>query len=64
MQTKTDALPPTPLKISDLMAAARISESTARRWVRTGKIKSVRIGKTILIPRSSLPTLLGPEAGA
>lgn len=51
---------PAPCTISDVMTVGGISRSTAYRWVRSGKVPSVKIGRKLLIPRAGLLALLVP----
>lgn len=45
---------PVVLRIEDLMRVLSIGRNTAYELVRSGKIKGVRVGKQIRIPRSAL----------
>jgi excisionase family DNA binding protein len=40
-----------------------ISEVTARRWVKSGKLKAYQPGRRYLIPRSAVEALLRPAEG-
>jgi excisionase family DNA binding protein len=49
------------LTVYELVAMLRCHESTARRWIHSGKIPFVRIGRRILIPREAVTKLLTPS---
>jgi excisionase family DNA binding protein len=53
-----------PVTLPEFLALARCSKATAYRWVRSGKVPSVKIGKKILIPREALTKLLTPQEAA
>ncbi|TKB74207.1 MAG: helix-turn-helix domain-containing protein [Nitrospira sp.] len=60
------ALPPV-LVVAELMTVFRISKGTAHRWLRLGKIPSIKIGRRRLIQRATVAKLLAlppdpPEA--
>lgn len=42
-------------EVAELMS---ISERTARRWVRDGRLRAVKIGKTVRVTPSDLVSLL------
>jgi excisionase family DNA binding protein len=48
------------LTVYEFMAVVRCHESTARRWIHSGKVPFVRIGRRILIPREAVAKLLTP----
>ena len=48
-----DALP-LMLRVKDLMPLLSVSHNTAYALVRTGEIRSVRIGRTYRIPRAAI----------
>lgn len=52
--------PSTLLTVYELMVVLRCHESTARRWIHSGKVPFVRIGRRILIPREAVAKLLTP----
>lgn len=49
-----------PLTVYEFMAVVRCHESTVRRWIHSGKVPFVRIGRRILIPREAVAKLLTP----
>ena len=49
---------PLVLKVEDLVPILSIGKNTAYELVRTGQIRSVRIGRTYRIPRESLEEYL------
>ena len=60
--TDSDALNPLPrslipnlVSVQALAGAWRVREDTLRAWARAGKIRSVKIGRKILIDVASLP---------
>ena len=55
---------PSPFTIQEFIAVGRCSKSTAYRWVRSGKVPSVKIGKRILIPKAAVLKLLTPTEAA
>lgn len=52
-----DDLPLT-LRVEDLMPILNIGRNTAYELVRSGQIKSIRIGKQIRIPKASIINVL------
>ena len=55
-----DNTPPQLLTVYELGTMLRCHESTARRWIHSGKVPFVRIGRRILIPREAVAKLLTP----
>lgn len=55
---------PTSYTIPELMRIGRCSKSTAYRWVHSGRVKSIRIGRKILIPKAEISKLLSPNPKA
>ena len=51
---------PAPLTVEELMALAHCSRPTAYRWIKIGKIASVKIGHRRLILRKDVERLLTP----
>ena len=51
---------------ADLLAAAnvKISQSTLARWVRAGKLQSIRPGRKIFVRRAQIRALLRPSRRA
>ena len=49
---------PLVLKVEDLMQVLSIGRNTAYRLVRSGKIYSVRVGRSFRIPRDALEEYL------
>ena len=52
------------LSLQDAADALGISEVTARRWVKSGKLKASQPGRRYLIPRSAVDALLKPSEGS
>jgi excisionase family DNA binding protein len=52
------------LSLREAADALGISEVSARRWVKSGKLKAAQPGRRYLIPRSAIEELLSPKAGA
>lgn len=50
---------PLVLSVEEFASATRIGRGTAYEAVRTGQIRSIRIGRRVLIPRAVLLDLLG-----
>ncbi len=50
------------LSLQDAAEALGISEQTARRWVKTGKLKAYKPGLRYLIPASAISELLEGES--
>jgi excisionase family DNA binding protein len=50
------------LSLQDAAEALGISEQTARRWVKTGKLKAYKPGLRYLIPASAISELLEVES--
>lgn len=42
------------LRVREVAERLGVSERTVRRWISTGKLPSIRIGGTRLVPRNSL----------
>lgn len=59
-----DDILPAPLTVYEFMHATRCCESTARRWIKSGKVETVRIGRRLLIPREAVHKLLTPKEPA
>ena len=55
-----DELPLT-LRVEDLMPILNIGRNTAYELVRCGKIRSIRIGKQLRIPKDALVEYLSDE---
>ncbi|NGZ11159.1 MAG: DNA-binding protein [Nitrospira sp. LK70] len=51
----------TPLTVEELMVLAHCSRPTAYRWLKSGKLPSIKIGHRRLIPRGSVARLLAPK---
>lgn len=47
------------LTLQEAAEELNISENTARRWVKSGKLKAFQPGRRYLIPRSAIDELLG-----
>jgi excisionase family DNA binding protein len=52
------------LSLREAADALGISEVSARRWVKSGKLKAAQPGRKYLIPKSAVEELLSPKAGA
>ena len=52
------------LSLQDAADALGVSEVTARRWVKSGKLKAYQPGRRYLIPRSAVDDLLRPSEGS
>jgi excisionase family DNA binding protein len=48
-------------KVSEVAKIMSVSRLTAYRWIKEGKIKVVRIGKTMRIPRKEIERILQQE---
>jgi excisionase family DNA binding protein len=51
------------LSLREAAEALGISEVTARRWVKSGKLRAYQPGRKYLIPRSAIDELLESESG-
>jgi excisionase family DNA binding protein len=51
------------LSLREAADALGVSEVTARRWVKSGKLKAYQPGRKYLIPRSAIDALLESESG-
>lgn len=60
---KASAGLPLILTVEETAAFLRIGRSCAYEAIRAGEIPSVRIGRSIRVPRCRLEALLGPENG-
>ncbi len=54
----------TQLSLREAADALGISEVSARRWVKSGKLKAAQPGRKYLIPREAVEELLRPKEGA
>ena len=63
METKYRSLDDLPLalRVEDLMPILGISRNTAYELVRCGKIRSVRIGRQIRVPKSAISEFLSEK---
>ena len=52
---------PLALRVEDLMPILGISRNTAYELVRSGKIRSVRIGRQIRVPKSAISEFLSEK---
>ena len=52
---------PLALRVEDLMPVLGISRNTAYELVRSGKIRSVRIGRQIRVPKSAVSEFLSEK---
>lgn len=50
--------------VAEFAAALRISKSSAHNWVREGKVRAIRIGRTVRITQSALDEALALNNGA
>ena len=55
---------PLVLKVKDLMELLSISHNTAYEIVRSGQIKSIKVGKTYRIPRDAVEEYLRSATGS
>lgn len=46
------------LNITEVVEALRVSRSTVKRLIGEGKLRSVRIGRRVLVPAAALDELL------
>lgn len=56
--------PPSVLTVAEAAALLRIGRAAAYQGVRDGTIPSIRLGRTIRVPRAKLLELLGEEEQA
>jgi excisionase family DNA binding protein len=52
------------ISIKDVADSLAIAEQTAYRWVRSGRLPSVRLGDRVLIPLDALKKMLANNAQA
>ena len=60
-ETRSNADFSVPFRVEDLMPILGIGRNTAYRLVRTGEIRSIRIGRQIRIPRQFLIDFLNQK---
>lgn len=53
---------PLALRVEDLMPVLGIGRNTAYELVRSGKIRSIRIGRQLRVPRDAVAEFLGTRA--
>ena len=46
------------LLIDEVAREARVSESTVRHWLRTGRLSSTKLGKRRVIPRDAFEAMV------
>jgi len=46
------------LRIDEVAREARVSQSTVRHWLRTGRLSSTKLGKRRVIPRDAFEALV------
>ncbi len=51
-------------RTGEVAARLHVDESTVRRWARTGVIQRVKVGGTVLVPKSEIDRILTPVAPA
>lgn len=47
-----------PLKVSEAAKALNISPWTVRRWIETGKLRRLKLGRCVRVPQSEIARLL------
>lgn len=64
MESKYHSLDELPLalRVEDLMPILGIGRNTAYELVRSGQIRSIRVGRKIRIPRDAVAEFLGTKA--
>ena len=62
----TDPRTPAPLPESltkaDVCRAGKVSLQTVNRWIATGKLRAVKVGRSVRIPRAAVEELLSAPA--
>jgi excisionase family DNA binding protein len=53
---------PTTLTLDEVREVTRIGRNTLYEWVRTGKLRSLKVGRRVLVPKSAVEELV--EGGA
>lgn len=56
--------PPQLYTIEEAAARLKVGKSTLRRWIRTGKVRAVRVGKALRLRADDLVSLLKDVGGA
>jgi excisionase family DNA binding protein len=46
------------LRIDEVAREARVSQSTVRHWLRTGRLSSTKLGKRRVIPRDAFEAMV------
>lgn len=46
------------LLVEEVASETRSCVATVRYWIRTGKLKAIRIGRRLLVPRTNLDSLI------
>lgn len=54
---------PLTLRVEDLMPILHIGRNTAYALVRSGAIRSIRVGRQLRVPRDAVAELLGATKG-
>lgn len=52
---------PESLTKADVVRSGKVSLQTVNRWIATGKLRAVKVGRAVRIPRSELEQLLTPK---
>ena len=55
--------PPVTLRVEELMPILGIGRNTAYELVRSGKLRSIRVGRQIRIPKAEVLRFLNTHAG-
>jgi excisionase family DNA binding protein len=45
---------------ADVVRAGKVSLQTVNRWIATGKLRAVKVGRSVRIPRAAVEALLTP----
>lgn len=46
------------LRVDEVAAEARVSRSTVRHWLRVGRLRSVKLGKHRVVPRTAFERMI------
>jgi excisionase family DNA binding protein len=46
------------LRVDEVAKEARVSRSTVRHWLRVGRLRSVKLGKHRVVPRSAFERMI------
>lgn len=62
LQYKSISEMPITLRVEELMAILHVGRNTAYELVRSGKIRSIKVGRQLRIPRDAVAEFIGAKS--